>query len=68
MGRKNVRKVFPVRSQSIVPPFQAPICTLEDFTKTLEVTLAKLRSAMTAAGAATKPRTDLPPTGISGAT
>ena len=57
---------FPIRSQSKAPPFQAPILTVNDFAKTLDITLTDLRAAVTQVGAMVKDKTDEPPAQVVG--
>jgi FxsC-like protein len=64
--QKTVTSSFPIRSQSKAPPFQAPILTVADLAKTLDVTLTDLRAAVTQAGAQQKEKTDEPPAQVVG--
>jgi hypothetical protein len=61
-----VTSSFPIRSQSKAPPFQAPILTVADLAKTLDVTLTDLRAAVTQVGAKDKDKTDEPPAQVVG--
>ncbi|MEK6374708.1 MAG: hypothetical protein AABO58_18675 [Acidobacteriota bacterium] len=61
-----VKNMFKIRSQVKTPPFQAPIKAFEDFEPMLDLTLVNLRGAVTHAEAEKKPKTDEPPTQVTG--
>jgi FxsC-like protein len=61
-----VRNTFPVRSQAKAPPFQAPIPTVADFERTLDLTLTDLRAAITRTESEKKQKTDGPPPQVVG--
>lgn len=64
-ARTTVEVAFPVRSKAHDRPYVGPLTTAGEMAKAVEVTLTKLRQAVTAAAASKKERTDAPPAGIS---
>jgi FxsC-like protein len=57
---------FPIRAQLTPPAFQAPICSVDEMDRSLDVTLADLRGALTRVETEKKPKTDDAPAQVVG--